>query len=83
MRATQSQVATIAGSAAAVLGTAGTSLPPAALSLLIAGMLAVAALWVVFPQNSRDRLAWWSDRRRHREQVRSLRHEERPRTSSD
>ncbi|MFE1765708.1 hypothetical protein ACFW81_16030 [Streptomyces angustmyceticus] len=38
----------------------------------MASML-VGLLSTVFPQNSRDRLLWWRDRRRYQEQARQRR----------
>ncbi|GAA1376572.1 hypothetical protein GCM10009612_75080 [Streptomyces beijiangensis] len=54
-------------------------MPPAALAvsgapwwaLLVATLpgAVVLVLQAVLPQNSHDRLEWWRDRRRHREQL--------------
>ncbi|MFI0220353.1 hypothetical protein [Streptomyces lydicus] len=56
-----------------------TSVPPAALAfagapwwaLVIASLPGAAALLLqaALPQNSKDRLEWWRDRRRHREHL--------------
>jgi hypothetical protein len=35
-----------------------------AVALFLALGLAVACLWIVFPQDSADKLAWWRERRR-------------------
>ncbi|GGU82699.1 hypothetical protein GCM10010211_55920 [Streptomyces albospinus] len=61
------------------LACAATSAPPAALgaagapwwALVIASLpgTAVLILQALLPQNSRDRLEWWRDRRRHREHL--------------
>lgn len=58
---------------------AATSVPPAALAfagapwwaLVIASLPGAAALLLqaALPQNSKDRLEWWRDRRRHREHL--------------
>lgn len=58
---------------------AATSAPPAALAfagapwwaLVITSLPGAAALLLqaALPQNSKDRLEWWRDRRRHREQL--------------
>lgn len=38
-----------------------------------AASMLMGVLGTVFPQNSRDRLLWWRDRRRHQERARQLR----------